>query len=82
MNHEIEETLKQLIARQKMLSIEDISLDSTLEELGITSLDAISITFDIEDKYGIEIPNEKLRSMRTVGDLVEGMSKLLEVDRR
>jgi len=81
MNSEIEETIKQVIGRQKLLSVEDISLDSTLEELGITSLDAISITFDIEDKYGIEIPNDKLRSLRTVRDLVEGMRKLLEADK-
>jgi len=77
MKTELEQTLKKSIARQKMLSIEDISLDSSLEELGVTSLDSISLVFDIEDKYGIEIPNEALKQLRTVRDIVEGVEKLL-----
>jgi len=76
-NKEIEQTLKESIARQKMLSIDEIQLDSSLEELGITSLDSISLVFDIEDKYGIEVPNEELKRLRTVRDIVEGVSKLL-----
>lgn len=77
MKTEIEQTLKESIARQKMLSIEDISIDSSLEELGVTSLDSISLVFDIEDKYGIEIPNEALKQLRTVKDIVEGVEELL-----
>lgn len=77
MKTEIENILKESIARQKMLSVEDISLDSPLEELGITSLDSISLVFDIEDKYGIEIPNEALKQLRTVQDIVDGVEKLV-----
>jgi len=77
MKHEIEQVLKESIARQKMLSAEEITLDSSLEELGITSLDAITLVFDIEDQYGIEVPNEKLKQLRTVKDIVEGVEKLL-----
>ncbi len=77
MKKDIEQTLKESIARQKMLSAEDISLDSSLEELGITSLDSISLVFDIEDKYGVEVPNEELKQLRTVGDIVEGVDRLL-----
>ncbi len=77
MKSDIEQTLKESIARQKMLSLEEIRLDATLEELGITSLDAISLVFDIEDKYGVEVPNEALKQLRTVGDIVEGVERLL-----
>jgi acyl carrier protein len=77
MKQDIEKTLRESIARQKMLSEDEISLDSSLEELGITSLDSISLVFDIEDKYGIEVPNEKLKQLRTVRDIVEGVNELL-----
>ena len=60
-----------------MISEDQITLDSSLEELGITSLDSISLVFDIEDKYGIEVPNEKLKQLRTVRDIVEGVDQLL-----
>ncbi len=79
MKQNIEQTLKESIARQKMLAIEDVSLDSSLEELGITSLDAISLVFDIEDQYGVEVPNEELKKLQTVGDIVEGVNQLLSV---
>ena len=77
MKNAIEQTLKASIARQKMLAVEDISLDSSLEELGISSLDAISLVFDIEDQYGVEVPNEELKKLQTVGDIVEGVNQLL-----
>jgi len=77
MRSELEQTIVESIARQKMISLDEIHLDSSLEELGVTSLDSISLVFDIEDRYGIEIPNEELKSLRTVRDIVEGINKLL-----
>ncbi|HFD86226.1 MAG TPA: histidine kinase [Gammaproteobacteria bacterium] len=77
MKEAVEQTLKESIARQKMLAVEDISLDSSLEELDISSLDAISLVFDIEDQYGVEVPNEELKKLRTVRDIVEGVNQLL-----
>lgn len=77
MKNDIEQTLKESIARQKMLTVEGISLDASLEELDISSLDAISLVFDIEDRYGVEVPNEELKKLRTVRDIVEGVDRLL-----
>jgi acyl carrier protein len=78
MKKDIEQNLKESIARQKMISVEDIALDSSLEALGISSLDSISLVFDIEDKYGVEVPNEQLKRVRTVGDIVDGVDALIQ----
>ena len=78
MKQDIEQTLKESIARQKMISVEDITLESSLEELGITSLDSISLVFDIEDKYGVEVPNEALKNIKTVQDILNGVSALIK----
>ena len=77
MKRDIEQTLKESIARLKILSVEEINLDSRLDELGISSLDSISLVFDIEDKYGVEVPNEALKKLQTVRDIVEGVERLL-----
>ncbi len=79
---DIEKTLKESIARQKMVSESEITPESTLDELGITSLDSISLVFDIEDQYGIEVPNEELKKLRTVGDIIDGVEKLLAAQNR
>ncbi len=78
MKKEIENTLKTSIAQQKMISVEDITLDSSLEDLGITSLDAISLVFDVEDKYGVEVPNKELKSIKTLRDIVDGVDDLIQ----
>lgn len=80
MKQDIEQTLKESIARQKMISTEDITLDSSLEELGISSLDSISLIFDVEDKFGIEVPNEALKKVKTVRDIVEGVDALIQAN--
>ena len=78
MKSDIEQTLKGSIAKQKMISVEDITLDSSLDDLGISSLDSISLVFDIEDKYGVEVPNEELKKVRTIRDIVEGVDALIQ----
>ena len=79
MKKDLEQTLKESIAKQKMISVEDITLDSSLEALGISSLDSISLVFDIEDKYGMEVPNEELKKVRTVRDIVDGVDALIQM---
>ena len=41
-----------------------------LEELHADSLDIVEILAQIEDKYGIYIPDEEIINMRTVGEVV------------
>ena len=65
------------IAKQKQIPIELISLDSTLESLNISSLDAITVVYEIEDLYDIEFPNKVLDSLHNVQDIVDAISELI-----
>lgn len=56
---------------------ESIALESSLQDLGLDSLDTITAVFELEDKFGISIPDEDVRSIRTVSDVVEGVRKLV-----
>jgi acyl carrier protein len=66
-----------LIAKQKGISPEQIQLDSTFDELAVDSLDRVSLAFDIEEKYEIEIPEDKLSQIKTVHDMVAGIEEAL-----
>jgi acyl carrier protein len=66
-----------LIAKQKSISPDQIRLDSTFDELALDSLDRVSVAFDIEEKYEIEIPEEKLGQIKTVNDMVVGIEAAL-----
>ena len=78
MAQDIENEVITAIVRQKKLEAATISRGSTLTELGITSLDAISIVYDIEEQFGIEVPNETLQGLQTVGDVVDSLARLIE----
>lgn len=58
------------IAASKDIAPESILLDSSLESLHLDSLDRVSMSFDLEEKYRIEIPEHRLHRIVTVGDLV------------
>ncbi len=55
----------------------DISLDMRLDELGIDSLGAITIMYELEDKLDVEIPNEVFDSLKIVNDIVSQLEQLM-----
>jgi acyl carrier protein len=65
-----------IIAKSKGIPADTITLASTFEELNIDSLDKINISFEVEEAFSIDIPDEALGTIRTVGDMVEGVTKL------
>ncbi len=66
-----------LIAKQKSIPPERITLDTPLEELALDSLDRVSVAFDLEEKYDIEIPEGRLDQIKTVRDMVTGIEEAL-----
>ena len=64
------------VAAQKEIEVEGIALDSKFEDLGVDSLDAMEILFELEDELDLDIPDHAARSMRTVADVVDGLGKL------
>jgi acyl carrier protein len=51
-------------------------MDSTFDELQIDSLDKINLSFAVEEMFSIEIPDDSLNSLKTVGDVVRGVESL------
>ncbi len=49
------ETVKKLLAEHLEIELDTITDESTFEDLGIDSLDAVEILMEIEDEFGIEI---------------------------
>ncbi len=68
----------EIIAKSKSIPPDTVTLDSTFDELNVDSLDKINISFEVEEAFAIEIPDDALGSIKTVGDMVEGVKKLRE----
>lgn len=65
-----------IIAKSKLISEDSITLASTFDELQIDSLDKINISFEIEDTFNIQIPDDSISSLKTVGDVIDGVVRL------
>ncbi len=64
------------IAEKCQMEPERITIDTRLDELGIDSMQAIVLFYDLEEHFDIDIPNEMFESAKTVGDVVEQIQQL------
>ncbi|MBZ5694045.1 MAG: acyl carrier protein [Acidobacteriia bacterium] len=65
------------LAQVKRIPAETIKLDTNLQEMGIDSLDVFTLLFELENAFKISIPDDDVRSIKTVNDIVDGIKKLL-----
>ncbi len=77
MNGKILDSVITAIAQKKQIEPESITSTSSLTELGVTSLDALTIVFDIEEAFDIEVPGDVLESLKTVQDIMDTVSELV-----
>ena len=65
------------VAEIKRIPEETVHADSTFEELGLDSLDAMNLLFALEEEFDISIPDSDARAIQTVRAASEGVARLL-----
>ncbi len=69
---DILEKVKKLISEQ--LDVEEANIQETssiADDLGADSLDVVDLVMAIEDEFSIEIPEDQVENIKTVGDIVK-----------
>ena len=70
-NDELFLKIREIISRQLNMPEEKITQDSKLiDELGIDSIGGVELVMELEEVFGIEIPDEDAEKMETVKDIV------------
>jgi acyl carrier protein len=77
LEQEIFERTRKIIAEEKRVPLERISMTTTFAELGIDSLEGAGIIFALEGEFNISIPDEAMGRIRDVGQIVNGIEQLL-----
>lgn len=68
------EKIKAIIAEVLNIDADSITEDTTfVDDLGADSLDIFQIMMGIEEEYDIELDNESVEQIQTVGDAVEAI---------
>jgi acyl carrier protein len=72
-----------IIAKKKRVEKATVEPSDRLEALGLESLDAVEMIFDLEEKFDIQIPynantNNPRTEFETVGDVVNAVQQLVD----
>lgn len=65
------EKIREIICDQLELEEDQVTLESVLlEDLGADSLDLVDLVMTFEDEFDMEISDDDLENIKTVGDVV------------
>ncbi|MBR7132925.1 MAG: acyl carrier protein [Clostridia bacterium] len=66
------EKIKAILAEQLDADADDMTMDTNIaKDLGADSLDVVELLMSIEDEFEVEIPDEEIENIKTIGDLTE-----------
>ncbi len=65
------EKLKEIIVDQLGVDADSITADTSLEDLGADSLDLVELVMTLEDEFNIQIEDDAMDSLKTVGDVLD-----------
>ena len=64
--------VKELIAEQLDVKADDLTETSNIQDdLGADSLDVVDLVMALEDEFDVEIPEDQVENIKTVGDIVK-----------
>jgi acyl carrier protein len=76
-SEELTQRVLKAIATSKRIPLEQVTIDSEFQQLNIDSMDAVEILFALENEFDINIPDDDVREVRNVRQMVEGVAKLV-----
>lgn len=66
------EKITEILAEQLDADREAMTMETKIaDDLGADSLDLVDLLMSVEDEFGIEIPDEDVENIQTIGDIVE-----------
>ncbi len=66
------EKVRDILVEQLDVEEEKVSMEaSIIDDLGADSLDVVDLVMSLEDEFDVEIPDDQVKNMKTVGDIVK-----------
>ncbi len=66
------EKIKKMLADQLDADENEMTMETNIaKDLDADSLDVVELLMTIEDEFNVEIPDEEIESIKTIGDLTE-----------
>jgi acyl carrier protein len=66
------EKVKEMLCEQLDVEEDKVAVESSIvDDLGADSLDVVDLVMSLEEEFDLEIPDEDVEGMKTVGDMVK-----------
>ncbi|HNV69899.1 MAG TPA: acyl carrier protein [Candidatus Ozemobacteraceae bacterium] len=70
------EEVKKIVVEKLQVDEKQVTMEASfIEDLGADSLDTVELVMDLEEHFGIEIPDEEAEKLKTVKDAVDYITK-------
>jgi acyl carrier protein len=76
----LEDELLDLIAEEGLIDRAKLVREATLADVGLDSVGVVSSVFAIEEKYGVEIPEDT--QAHTLGEFLDFLEGVIEAKRK
>jgi acyl carrier protein len=73
-----DEELIEIIAEEALIDRAKLDPAAKLEDIGLDSVDLVSIVFAIEEKYGVEIAEDAFERTDTLGVVLQKINALID----
>lgn len=65
------EKIQAILSEQLDIDADRITMDSSIaDDLGADSLDLVDLLMSVEDEFNLDVPDEDVEKVKTVGDIV------------
>lgn len=66
------EKLKDIVVDQLDVDADKVTMEASItEDLGADSLDVVDLVMSLEEEFDMEIPDEAVENIKTIGDIVK-----------
>ena len=73
------EKIQAMLAEALNLPVEKVTADAKIvDDLGADSLDVVELLSQLEDEYGVVIPDDEVENLVTVADVAREIEKLVK----
>lgn len=71
--------IKDIIVEQLDVEEDAVTMEASItDDLGADSLDVVDLVMSIEESFNVEIPDEEVENIKTVGDIVKYIENKVE----